>query len=95
MRKRRLHRFYGAEVPHFVEKFKGERLYVVLFTAKPKAYEKMGAVFEGPDGCDCREETVEAIKKSYRNVGKREKQEELFPMLKGDRGETTGTSSWG
>ena len=30
--------------------------------------------------CDC-VEPVRAIKKSYRNVGKKEKQEELFPAL--------------
>ncbi len=44
----------------------------------------MNWIVDGPDGgCDCGEqlEKIAMVKKSYRNVGKREKQQDLFPAL--------------
>ena len=89
-RKRRWHRFNGAEVAHRVESFRGERCSLILYN-HPKvvgAQEKVQRVSEEPvstgsvwcDTCEAPERVL-AVKKSYRNVGKREKQEELFPAL--------------
>ena len=74
--KRCWHKFNGAETPHRVEAFYGERLSVVLFTAKQKGTPVDWIVDDCDGGCDCGEqpEKVVMIKKSYRNVGKREKQ---------------------
>ena len=71
----------GSKIPHKVEHFKGERLSVVLFTSKET--ETVSLVDDCGGGCDCGEpvERIDAVKKSYRNVGRREKQEELFPAL--------------
>ena len=138
VRKRRWHRYNGALVEHSVEKFKGERLTVVLYNqptpgdsckevreshggvasslpstpgtdygggAAPSLFHtgrgdvtgessasapslQPGAASEaestevplGEGRCDCCE-PVMAVKKNYRNVGKREKQEALFPEL--------------
>ncbi len=48
----RRHRLNGVKVPHRVEAFKGERLSVILFTAKEKG-PSVNWIVDGPEGgCD-------------------------------------------
>ena len=94
-KKRKWHQYNGAEVEHRVQPFRGERLTVVLFSEPEKCAidtsDSPGD--EAPQGereraapapqaicCDCVEPLL-GVKKSYRNVGRKERQEELFPTL--------------
>ena len=81
--KRRWYEYDGAKTAHAVEPFVGERLTVVLYkTSDAVNMVSDGVVdaavrrYPGRCPCDC-VEPILAVKKSYRNVGKKEKQEEL------------------
>ncbi len=71
-----------------MEPFKGERLTVILFTPReplrvvtPGGDRPGGVVRRTPAPVDRGADPVAVVKKSYKNVGKKERHAELFPDL--------------
>ena len=85
--KRRWYTYNGAEVGHVVEPFEGRRLTIIMFwdpqlePRGPHHGSCAEAVKAAPEVAHTTPEPVAPVKKSYRSVGKREKQEALFPEL--------------